>query len=69
MLNLSILSSKANNNNISIYNIKGQKIYSSDINIDKFSLKISQLKLNSGIYYLKIQNTELNEIKRFLYIK
>jgi len=58
--------------NISLYNIRGQKVF--DLNRmemkgGEFKLNLSEKKLANGLYFIKISNNKRNEIRKLLILK
>lgn len=71
-LNLKSLSKAPEKMNISLYNIKGQKV-SSYNNLEMkdgtLELKLAEKKLANGVYFVKISSNKRDELKKLLILK
>jgi len=62
---------------VSLYNLKGQKVYSTKGSInssDKDALQVpifhnNRDKLSSGVYFLKYKSVDTSEVKKILFLK
>ena len=75
LLNITFESEKQNNSKpvYSVYNVKGQKVYSAEMKQAKngfnSTLDLNNLQISSGIYFIKISDSSISKISKVLILK